>query len=293
MNIASLLKPASQYIQNNFPDVLRYGKNALESANVVGGRLAGAGANLLAGKGRIYGPLGVDTRSASTFREAFDKLFPYYRNGAVLTGVDRGHLSQYVKDEGLNFLNSSSVTKRSFLGAGGAKNSMPWFDESALRNMKKPVTLSNSKSIVAFDENVASFNRTAGPAEDRMWSANPNTFKDPFNVEDTVKQHLKSHLKDPKMAHKIDELSVIHGKNGNFSLGSRMDDVRKFGLNTSVANRIIGATAITSGLVGMGSMGNVAPPPTFYHDGVNLRRQGDMGADASYARAIMGGNSGI
>jgi len=75
-------------------------------------------------------------------------------------------------------------------------------------------------------------------------------------------------------------------------------DVRRYALNTRVAPRLaglLGAFGIAKGTLGaMGEfLGSASGPVTAYYDGSNIRHANDMGADASYARSVLGRNSGL
>lgn len=71
-------------------------------------------------------------------------------------------------------------------------------------------------------------------------------------------------------------------------------DVRKFMMNPSIIKRAVGIGAVASMLAApLEMLSPKAPPPTAYFDGRNMRRVGDMGADAGYGSAVMGKNSSL
>lgn len=75
-------------------------------------------------------------------------------------------------------------------------------------------------------------------------------------------------------------------------------DARRWAPNTRILPRVTLLAAgfgVARGALGaMGEFtGSAVGPVTAYYDGSNIRHANDMGADASYARSILGRNSGL
>jgi hypothetical protein len=77
-------------------------------------------------------------------------------------------------------------------------------------------------------------------------------------------------------------------------------DLSRYGLNPVIARRLLGASVGIMGLSAAGEAGRMggylpyqAPPPSIYHDGMNVRHTGDGGVDAGYGRSIMGSSSAL
>lgn len=82
----------------------------------------------------------------------------------------------------------------------------------------------------------------------------------------------------------------VTGKNGAVSY----INPRKYALSTNIGRRVMGGFLAAGALSAVGSaMSNNAPAPTFHHDGTSLRHVNDLGADAGYARAVLGRNSNL
>jgi len=76
---------------------------------------------------------------------------------------------------------------------------------------------------------------------------------------------------------------------GTATLGHATSDARRVGLNPKVVRRLTAGAFAASTLTGlMGAMGNDSPEPTVYYSGGNIRHMNDMGADAHYAKSLMG-----
>lgn len=88
---------------------------------------------------------------------------------------------------------------------------------------------------------------------------------------------------------------LVEGRVGGVSgVGKNYSDSRRVGLNPKVIRRLTAATAAVSVAQGLaGSMSNNSPEPSVYYSAGNIRHMNDMGADASYARSLMGRNSRI
>lgn len=70
--------------------------------------------------------------------------------------------------------------------------------------------------------------------------------------------------------------------------------IKRFTPNDRIANRLIGIAGVAAIGAGLSAMAfPQAPPPTLYFDGVHMKSQNDMGADANLATAFMGKSSGF
>jgi hypothetical protein len=121
------------------------------------------------------------------------------------------------------------------------------------------------------------------------------TFFESIREHKGFAQISKEELKSSSFLKNAEEFEkkILNGNiGGRNAIGTAAFDTRRFGLNRRIIGRLTAGVAVSSiGGALLGSMGNNSPAPSVYFDGVNMRHINDMGADASYARSIVGRGS--
>ena len=108
-------------------------------------------------------------------------------------------------------------------------------------------------------------------------------------VLNITKETLRENMHHFDSESKLFENLVEGHIGGTATLGHATSDSRRVGLNPKVIRRLTAGAFAASTLSGlMGSMGNSSPDPTVYYSAGNIRHMNDMGANADYAKSLMG-----
>jgi hypothetical protein len=107
-----------------------------------------------------------------------------------------------------------------------------------------------------------------------------------------TQQDLIDNAVDAKAAASLKGIKVQQVQGGSHAFTRTVADERRFSPNKSMVKKGVAALGVGSAAVGLiQGLPYQTPDPTVYYDGTNIRNINDMGANASYGRAIMGRNS--